>query len=223
MSAAKKAKPTANDRRADALRVRPNVYDYLKVKGTAGGYECSLCGNYIFAGLSGWTWGMDCPYCDGTGKPQNGGSDWLNAGDVPPSGKMYVITWPHDHETLKAGDVGTIIENSVLENVFRRESDMTLHPLKDGMGQYVHLTEASNETRSGTASSWVDAISLLKESRECIAACFRTIAASDDKMIMDRLEMQLALAGVKDGIGVRLQNFIASTGAGKVRRDQSQH
>ena len=79
---------------------------------------------------------------------QSVSTDWLNAGDVPPSGKMYVITWPHDHETLKAGDVGTIIENSVLENVFRRESDMTLHPLKDGMGQYVHLTEASNEKLS---------------------------------------------------------------------------
>jgi glycosyltransferase A (GT-A) superfamily protein (DUF2064 family) len=54
-----------------------------------------------------------------------------------------------------------------------------------------------------------DAIALLKESRECIAACFRTIAASDDQMIMDRLEMQLALAGVEDGIVARLQNFIA--------------
>lgn len=53
------------------------------------------------------------------------------------------------------------------------------------------------------------AVQLLKESRECIAACFRTIAASDDRMIMGRLEMELALAEVKHGIGVRLQNFIA--------------
>lgn len=59
-------------------------------------------------------------------------------------------------------------------------------------------------------TDWLAAIQLLKESRECIAACFRTIAASDDKMIIDRLELQLALAGVKDGIGVRLQNFIAA-------------
>jgi hypothetical protein len=58
------------------------------------------------------------------------------------------------------------------------------------------------------------AIALLKESRECIAACFRTIAASDDKMIMDRLEMQLALVGVKNGIGVRLQNFISEVEQG---------
>jgi hypothetical protein len=57
-----------------------------------------------------------------------------------------------------------------------------------------------------------DAIALLKESRECIAACFRTMAVSSDPMEMDRLEMQLALAGVKNGIGVRLQNFIAANG-----------
>lgn len=57
----------------------------------------------------------------------------------------------------------------------------------------------------------LNAIQLLMESRECIAACFRTIAASSDKMIMDRLEMELELAGVKNGIGVRLQDFIAAT------------
>jgi hypothetical protein len=55
----------------------------------------------------------------------------------------------------------------------------------------------------------VYALQLLMESSECIAACFRTIAASDDKMIMDKLEMNLALAGVKNGIGVRLQAAIA--------------
>ncbi len=53
-----------------------------------------------------------------------------------------------------------------------------------------------------------DALQLLMESRECIAACFRAMSASDDKKIMDRLEMNLALAGVKHGIGVRIQNFV---------------
>jgi hypothetical protein len=75
--------------------------------------------------------------------------------------------------------------------------------------------KASQRPEVGS-SEWVDAISLLKESRECIAACFRTIAASDDKMIMDRLEMQLALAGVEHGIGVRLQNFIKASTENKM-------
>ncbi len=55
-----------------------------------------------------------------------------------------------------------------------------------------------------------DALQLLMESRECIAACFRAIASSDDKMIMDRLEINLGLSGVKYGIGVRIQNFVRS-------------
>jgi hypothetical protein len=55
-----------------------------------------------------------------------------------------------------------------------------------------------------------EAIQLLRDSRECIAACFRAIASSDDEMIMDRLQIQLAVAGVKNGIGVRIQDFIAA-------------
>jgi len=76
----------------------------------------------------------------------------------------------------------------------------------------------SDDSQIATETQWNQryyfsdtlAIALLKESRECIAACFRTIAASDDKMIMDRLEIGLVVAGVKNSIGVRLQNFIAA-------------
>lgn len=54
------------------------------------------------------------------------------------------------------------------------------------------------------------AIELLKESREYIAACFRAMSLSNDVMQIEKLEIQLRLAGLKDGIGVRLQDFIAA-------------
>lgn len=56
-----------------------------------------------------------------------------------------------------------------------------------------------------------EAIELLKESRECIAACFRTMYQSTDKTEVDRLECEFKISGVKDGIGVRIQDFIKKT------------
>ncbi len=66
--------------------------------------------------------------------------------------------------------------------------------------------------RSAVSSTeWLAAIALLKESREAIAACFRVIAVTkEDPTIIARLEFELKRAAVKDGIGVRLQDFIAA-------------
>lgn len=53
------------------------------------------------------------------------------------------------------------------------------------------------------------AVELLTEAREASAACFRVIAATEDKTITHRLETELRNAGVKEGFGVRMQNFLA--------------
>ena len=65
----------------------------------------------------------------------------LDAGSVPPSRKRYVITWPHDHATLAAGDIVVLVETPLQQNLLVRISDMTLHCLKDSQEQYVHLIE----------------------------------------------------------------------------------
>lgn len=66
------------------------------------------------------------------------------------------------------------------------------------------------------------AISLLKESRETIAACFRVIAATDDPTITTRLEWELLQAGVENGMGVRIQNWIKAAETISVKSDERQ-
>ncbi len=63
----------------------------------------------------------------------------LDAGNVPPSLRRYRITIPHDHETLRTGDVVVMTETPSLDNLLLRESDMTLHNLRDKSDQYVHM------------------------------------------------------------------------------------
>lgn len=58
--------------------------------------------------------------------------------------KRYRITHPHDHKTLRPGDVVVMTETPTYENLLLRELDMTLHRLQDGSDQYVHMVEASN-------------------------------------------------------------------------------
>lgn len=70
---------------------------------------------------------------------------WLDAGSVAPSMKRYRIIWPHNHKTLRAGDVVVMTETPRYENLLLREPDMTLHGLQDDSDQYVHMVEASNE------------------------------------------------------------------------------
>lgn len=72
-------------------------------------------------------------------------SPWLDAGSVAPSTKRYRINWPHNHKTLRAGDVVVMTQTPRLENMLLRESDMTLHVLQDDSDQYVHMVEASND------------------------------------------------------------------------------
>lgn len=68
----------------------------------------------------------------------------LDAGQIPASMKRYVVTWTHNHKTLKTGDVVVMTEDREFRNWLLREPDMTLHSLQDESGQYVHLGEASN-------------------------------------------------------------------------------
>ena len=70
---------------------------------------------------------------------------WLDAGSVAPSMKRYRIIWPHNHKTLRAGDVVVMTETPRLENMLLREPDMTLHVLQDDSDQYVHMVETPND------------------------------------------------------------------------------
>jgi hypothetical protein len=64
-----------------------------------------------------------------------------DAGSVGASSQRYIVTNRHDHGTLKLDDVVVIIEapDSCLFNYLIRVDDITLHPLKDDHGQYVHI------------------------------------------------------------------------------------
>ena len=68
----------------------------------------------------------------------------LDAGSVEVSDRRYVVTWPHEHNTLKAGDVVVMVVTPQARNLLLRLADMTLHSLEDGYDQYVHLDESSN-------------------------------------------------------------------------------
>lgn len=63
----------------------------------------------------------------------------ISAGNVSPSTRRYEVTYPHDHKTLKIGDVVVMAETPKLENVLIRLTDMTLHRICDDSEQYVHL------------------------------------------------------------------------------------
>lgn len=68
-------------------------------------------------------------------------NEWLDAGSIEPSCKRYVVTYPHGHKYLKAGDVVVMVENPYADNYLLRESDMTLHHLRGQSDQYIHLVE----------------------------------------------------------------------------------
>ena len=71
--------------------------------------------------------------------------------------------------------------------------------------------ENSEKPQPAVASSdLLAAVGLLKEMREACAACMRVIAQTPDPTIMDRLGVELRKAGVREGFGVRTQNFIAA-------------
>jgi hypothetical protein len=76
-----------------------------------------------------------------TSGPAVGSSDLLDAGSVCGSSKRYVVTWPHEHKTLKLGDVVVMVVTPRNDNLLLREIDMTLHGIKDEYDQYIHLAE----------------------------------------------------------------------------------
>lgn len=65
------------------------------------------------------------------------------------------------------------------------------------------------------------AVELLKENREACAACFRVMAQTHDPTIMHRLNAELSRAGVKQGFGVRTQDFISANVRGQAGRGKS--
>ncbi len=68
----------------------------------------------------------------------------LDAGGLAASPKRYVVTWPHEHKSLKAGDVVVMVETPKFDFFLLRESDMTLHGLTGNGDQYVHLAEVES-------------------------------------------------------------------------------
>ena len=71
--------------------------------------------------------------------------------------------------------------------------------------------ENTEKPQSVVASSdLLAAVELLKEMREACAACFRVIAQTEDPTIMERFDAELSKCGVKEGFGVRTQDFIAA-------------
>ena len=64
--------------------------------------------------------------------------EMLDAGSVPASRRRHVVTWAHNHKTLSRGDVVVMAVHRTMHYLIR-VSDMTLHGLEDGDGQYVHL------------------------------------------------------------------------------------
>lgn len=68
----------------------------------------------------------------------------LDAGSIPPSPKHFIVTNPHGHDFLKAGDEVVLVADTTINYFLLRTADMTLHTLKDNADQYVHLEESSN-------------------------------------------------------------------------------
>ncbi|MFA5635707.1 MAG: hypothetical protein WC977_07355 [Anaerovoracaceae bacterium] len=74
----------------------------------------------------------------------------LDAGAIVPSTMRYTVTNPHDHDTLKAGDVVVLVADHLINYFLLRTEDMTLHSLKDGGDQYVHLSSNPTADRRAT-------------------------------------------------------------------------
>lgn len=68
----------------------------------------------------------------------------IDAGQIKPSEKRYRVTWPHDHQSLKIGDVVILVALPFNAPMLLREPDMTLHNAFDGNRQYVHIEEVEN-------------------------------------------------------------------------------
>lgn len=68
----------------------------------------------------------------------------IDSGDVGPSQKTYRVTWPHDHETLKTGDLVRIVLDPSKNTLILRVDDSSLHPVQDKHKQYVHLEEVAS-------------------------------------------------------------------------------
>lgn len=64
-----------------------------------------------------------------------------DSGSIGVDGKIYVVTYTHDHDTLKVGDHVTMGCLGKEYAAIVRITDHTLHAIKDSHGQYVHLEE----------------------------------------------------------------------------------
>ena len=62
-----------------------------------------------------------------------------HAGEIIATNLRWTITNPHAHASLQHGDVVVMVCAPDHEHWLLRESDMTLHCLKDSNGQFVHL------------------------------------------------------------------------------------
>lgn len=71
----------------------------------------------------------------------------MHAGSISPSSNKYLVSDPHDHRSLKHGDIVVLSESPGRHNLIIRLSDMSLHQLKDEYDQYVHL-EPFKEARA---------------------------------------------------------------------------
>lgn len=63
----------------------------------------------------------------------------LRAGMIAPGDKFYIVAVAWKHRTLRIGDVVKMIHTD--ENYFIRASDLTVHKLADGEGNYVLAVE----------------------------------------------------------------------------------
>jgi hypothetical protein len=66
----------------------------------------------------------------------------IDAGEVCPSAKVYRVSWAHNHDTLRNEDLVIMVEGPKSTLLLYRPLDATLHDLKDGYDQYVHLEDA---------------------------------------------------------------------------------
>lgn len=64
--------------------------------------------------------------------------DETDAGSVAPGDQRYIVTYLHDHKTLRKGDV-VVMREFRSENVLVRVADGSVHALADDIAQYVHL------------------------------------------------------------------------------------
>ena len=66
----------------------------------------------------------------------------IQSGNLPFSPRKYVVSDPHEHDTLRLGDLVSVACHEYdMAFYLYRHRDGTLHLLADGSDQYVHVEE----------------------------------------------------------------------------------